>query len=186
MDDCDCANELLKLRRELVWDKQPVREFFHATEDKQAVRDRVFEVLAKHDFRVQATVMEKSKAQPQVTATEERFYKTGWFFHFRNALAKYAGPEDELLITTASIGTRRGQKVFTDAVNDVIQQNLPRKQWATSFCQSMADPCLQLADYCTWAIQRKWERDDDRSYKLIADRITYEYDLWKAGTKHHY
>jgi hypothetical protein len=28
----------------------------------------------------------------------------------------------------------------------------------------MSDPCLQVADYCTWAIQRKWERGDERSH----------------------
>jgi len=45
---------------------------------------------------------------------------------------------------------------------------------------------LQIADYCTWAIQRKWERTDAKSYNIIKDRITYEYDLWGHGTKHYY
>jgi len=26
----------------------------------------------------------------------------------------------------------------------------------------------KVADYCAWAIQRKWERDDLRSYELIS------------------
>jgi hypothetical protein len=50
----------------------------------------------------------------------------------------------------------------------------------------MADPCLQAADYCTWAIQKKWERGNVRSYDLIAKRITRERDLWAHGPKHHY
>lgn len=58
--------------------------------------------------------------------------------------------------------------------------------WMTDFCPASADPCLQVADYCAWAIQRKWERDDPRSYDLISDRITYEYDLWSHGNTHHY
>jgi hypothetical protein len=91
-----------------------------------------------------------------------------------------------VLITAASIGTKKGQGVFTDAVNDVVQQHLRRDQWAAHFCSSASDPCLQVADYCTWAIQRKWERDDERSYELIKDRISYEYDLWSHGTKHYY
>ncbi len=51
-----------------------------------------------------------------------------------------------------------------------------------------ADPCLQVADYCAWAVQR-WESKDHwdvRSYDLIKDRITYEYELIKPGKKTYY
>jgi hypothetical protein len=186
-DDCHEARvDLLRLRRELIWKGTPLNNFFHASSDKQIVRDAVFECIANHKFTVQATPMEKSKARPQVKVTEARFYKTGWYFHFKHALAKYAKDHDELLITAASIGTKKGQGVFTDAVNDVVQQHLHRNQWAAHFCSSASDPCLQVADYCTWAIQRKWERDDRRSYELIKDRITYEYDLWSHGNQHYY
>jgi len=49
-----------------------------------------------------------------------------------------------------------------------------------------ADPCLQIADYCAWAIQRKWERQDLRSYDLIRAKIRSEYDLWAKGTDYYY
>lgn len=186
MASCEVANALLELRRELLWRNLPVGEYFHATKDKQPVRDAVFECLRGYTFRVQATIMEKSKAQPQTRTSSDRFYKYGWLYHFRYGIAKHISPDDELLITTASIGTRKGQAVFTDAVNDVVQQHLPRERWRTLFCQSASDPCLQVVDYCTWAIRRKWELADERSYRLISDRITYEYDLWKRGTCHYY
>jgi hypothetical protein len=32
----------------------------------------------------------------------------------------------------------------------------------------------------------KWEREDTRSYDLIKDRVTREYDLWKRGATHYY
>jgi hypothetical protein len=46
---------------------------------------------------------------------------------------------------------------------------------------SASDPCLWVADYCTWAIQRKWERGDTRSDDLIKDRIRSEFDIWERG-----
>jgi len=49
-----------------------------------------------------------------------------------------------------------------------------------------SDPCLQVADYCVWAIQRKWERDDSRSYDLIKDKIESEFDVWSIGSTHYY
>jgi hypothetical protein len=49
-----------------------------------------------------------------------------------------------------------------------------------------SDPCLQVADYCTWAIQRKWERNDNRSYDLISGKLESEYDVWAIGRTYHY
>lgn len=186
MNECDCAHDLLSLRRDLTWEGLKMGDYFHATTDVQAVRDRVFEALRTHKFEVQATIMEKAKAQAQVRSSDARFYQYGWYYHFGHALAKHLEPEDELLVTAASIGTKKGQGVFTKAVNDVVQQHLPRKQWAAFFCPSMSDPCLQVADYCTWAIQRKWERGDSRSFDLIKNRVTHEYDLWQRGRTLYY
>ena len=186
MDECAIGSELLNLRRNLAWDGAPLGDYFHATSDKQIIRDEVFRLIAGFNFTLQATIMEKSKAQPQVRSTNDRFYKTGWYFHFKHSLAKFVAQTDELMITTASIATKKGQGVFTDAVNDVVQQHLKRDQWATFFCPCVSDPCLQAADYCTWAIQRKWERSDTRSYDLIKNHITYEYDLWSHGSRHYY
>ena len=61
----------------------------------------------------------------------------------------------------------------------------PRQQWRTAFWPCQTDPCLQAADYCTWAIQRKWEKGDRRSYDLIKDKISYEYELWARGKIHY-
>jgi hypothetical protein len=32
---------------------------------------------------------------------------------------------------------------------------------------SRADVNLQVADYCAWALYRKWERDDLRSVRIV-------------------
>ena len=182
---CDIGNELLDLRRQLLWEKLPVRGYFHCSHDKQVVRDRAFKLISNMDLRIYAQIMEKSKAMPEYSKNHARFYKLGWFY-----LLKYVslvGPDDELMITAASIKTGTAQRVFNDSVNDAVQQTIPRDQWHTVFCQAAADPCLQIADYCTWAIQRKWEsgKEDLRSYELIEDKITYEYDFWEHGTKHY-
>jgi hypothetical protein len=40
---------------------------------------------------------------------------------------------------------------------------------------------LQIADYCCWAIYRKWSRNDPRSYRYIQTRIENEFDLFGTG-----
>jgi hypothetical protein len=51
----------------------------------------------------------------------------------------------------------------------------------TGFAQAMSDPCLQAADYLTWAVQRKYERDDSRSYDLIEPLIRSEFEPFSTG-----
>jgi hypothetical protein len=46
----------------------------------------------------------------------------GWFYHFKFAASKVMQDAKEMHITAASVGTHKGQKVFTAAVNDVVQQ----------------------------------------------------------------
>src|SRR5690349_7856989 len=84
MDACHIGHKLMELRRDLAWNKEPLRECFHASEDKQVIRNQVFALIQTEDLRIDATIMEKSKAQPQVRCENPRFYQTGWFFHFRN------------------------------------------------------------------------------------------------------
>lgn len=186
MPSCDIGTQLFDLRRQLVWDGAPVKDYFHATTDKQAIRDAVFNVIMKADFTVQATVMDKAKAQPQTRISEEMFYQYGWHYHFNYSSKKYLGEDSELMITVASLGTKKKRTAFEDAVRSVVRSKIKSSQWVSAFWPCQTDPCLQIADYCTWAIQRKWERGDSRAYDLIKDRINYEYDLWAHGTKYYY
>jgi hypothetical protein len=92
------------------------------------------------------------------------------------------------MVTTASVATKKGQAVFSDAVTDVVQQTvrLDNESRQTFFCSAASDPCLQVADYCTWAIQRKWEKEDQKAYSLIKPKIAHEYEMWSHGLTHYY
>jgi len=188
MSDLEVGAALQALRRTLIWESVELPDYFHACEDKQAVRDRVFGTILKHKFKVQATILEKSKAQPQVRSSRARFYQYPWYYHFKHGISKHVPPDAKLLVTAASIGNRKEKLSFCNALYDVMAQTLKEGDWAVDFRPSHADCCLQVADYCAWAIQRKYETDgkDTRSFDLIKDRVSYEYDLWKKGTKHYY
>src|SRR5262249_15137744 len=72
MDECSVGSTLLELRRSLARQQAPLGDCFHACEDKQVIRDAVFEAIAGHKFQVHATIMEKAKAQPQVRSSKPR------------------------------------------------------------------------------------------------------------------
>lgn len=195
VDDCTVASRLLELRRALAWKGQSLSDQgFHASEDLQAVRDEVFSVIAEHDFRIDATLLEKSKAEPDKVRPEThqrgsintRFYKYAWYYHFKHIGPIIAKECDRLHVTAASIGTKKQRSIFDDALHDVVDQSLKNTRYRASFWPAAIDPCLQVADYCCWAIQRKWEREDLRSYDLISDKIKTEFDLFGSGSRHYY
>lgn len=66
---------LLALRREMAWTGLETDSEFHATSDSLEVRREVFALLRRHEFRVDVTIMEKAKAEPQTRVSEERFYQ---------------------------------------------------------------------------------------------------------------
>ena len=184
--DCACGAALLALRRELAWEAVGLESEFHATTDAQAVRDRVFTTLKGFPFRVDATMLEKAKAQPQLCSSDTRFYQYAWFYHMKYVMRRIVQSQDEALIVGASIGTNRQRSAFRDAINDVIAQVSPTVDHRVASWSADSDPCLQLADYCAWAIQRKWESGDSRSYDLIKDKIATEFNAFRSGTKLYY
>lgn len=186
METCDVSYDLLKLRRALAWENRELGDHFHASSDKQYIRDAVFETITQHDFQIQATIMEKCKAQPDTRTSSPRFYEYGWYYHFFHGMRDIARPHPEIHVTAASIGVKRERQTFKNAICEVMTKTIQGKKWSADVFPAGTDPCLLVADYCAWAIRKKWERGDVRPYDLIKDRITHELDLWKHDTKKFY
>jgi Protein of unknown function (DUF3800) len=189
MEDCSIAEDLTALRRELGWDGLHLDQF-HATEDKQRVRDRVFEIIADHDLRFDATVYEKRKARPYTYDDPLYFYKLAWYLHFKHVAPEIADAKDELLVVASSLQIKRKRKTtkaaIHEAVTEVVNQVSPTVTCHCAFSPAQSDPCLQVADYLTWAVQRKHELDDTRSYDLIKDKIQSDYRYFKWGVKSYF
>jgi hypothetical protein len=181
MADCSVGTELLELRRGLaIRDRYPLSEF-HANNDKQRIRDLVFDVLRRADLRVDATILDKPKTQDHLRSAPLRFYKQAWFLHFKYVAPRIASARDDLLVVASSLQINRKKRAIHDAVLDVVHQVTPTTFSSTAFWPAISDPCLQVADYAVWAIQRKYESGDDRSYTLIRDKIQSEFQPFEYG-----
>ena len=180
MDDCAVGDALLALRRDLLWTDLVLPNGFHATDDRQAVRDRVFDLIAAFPFRVDGTIAHKEHVDAHLRADPVRLYKVVVYKHLKR-LSKDLRETPEVQVTCAALGTRREQRAHAEGLEDILRSVRRRRDWREAMWSSAADPCLQLADYCCWAIQRRWERDDDRSYALIQDKIATEVELFAGG-----
>jgi len=45
---------------------------------------------------------------------------------------------------------------------------------------------LQIADYCNWAIYRKWNSGDYRSYNVIGPVVRSEFEIFKTDSQFYY
>lgn len=185
-DHCCVGDDLIKLRRDLAFEGRGLGSDFHATTDEQAVRDRVIPVIAASSIRVDCTILEKAKTEPAIRGTDEHFYKMAWYLHLKYVAPRVVTTGDELLVVAASLGTNRRRATFHAAVRDVVQQVSPTAAYQVASWEATSDPCLQAADYVSWAIQRKWERQDSRSYNLIKHLIRSEFTPFDSGKVRYY
>ena len=45
---------------------------------------------------------------------------------------------------------------------------------------------LQIADYCCWAVYRKWDRNEMKCYDTIKEAIRSEFDIFSKGNTYYY
>lgn len=158
---------------------------FHATSDKQSVRNQVFHLIESFDVRIDVTIFEKRKTAPARQGIAE-FYDLAWFLHMKHVLPRVSNPTDEIMVVSASLATRREQQTLGEALKSTARRLAGSRVVLSTYWPAGTDPCLQIADYCCWAIQRKWERNDTRSFELIQAKIASEFEAFKLGTEIYY
>lgn len=165
----EAYKELAELKYDLV--EQGVHiESFHATEDKQAVRDKVFDIIERHldGIRVDSVIVEKCKTDPALQEPV-RFYSKMVGYLLRYVLGKFnLSDYREVLVFTDSMPVERLKNAMQKAIKEVLSEMLPpTAQYRLFHHESKACLDLQIVDYCNWAIYRKHDRDDSRSYSKI-------------------
>ncbi|MEZ4533029.1 MAG: DUF3800 domain-containing protein [Thermomicrobiales bacterium] len=179
IEACEVGSDLLELRRTLAREEVDLFDQFHATEDAQSVRDRVFEAIGNHRFRLDVTILEKSRTDAHLVIDPDRLYRLAIYSHLRHAIPAVFQPGDDGLVVCAALGTKRQMAAHLHHLRYVVREVTPPDlKVGSALWRAAAEPCLQVADYCCWAIHRKWERNDTRSYDLISDRIESEFLLF--------
>ncbi len=164
-------------------------EYFHAAEDRQAVRDKVFTIIGNNlgNLRIDSLVIEKRKTGPTLQVLE-KFYPRMIGYLLRYVLdPKNLKDFSEVIVITDSIPVSRKREAVEKAVKQTLSKMLPTgTKYRVLHHASKSCVGLQIADYCNWAIFRKLERQDLRSYELIRSGIRSEFDIFRPGMKYYY
>lgn len=160
-------------------------EGFHATEDKQIVRDSVFAAIAGIDcIRYDFTVVEKRKTHPTLQ-TPRPFWRqvstTLLGYVFRSDLV--AG-YDQVVVVMDKVLTHKDRSYIEAALKPALKTI--GKPFQLYFHATHADFNGQLADYGAWSIFVKHERAELRPYTSIAGLIRSEFEIFRRGSRFYY
>lgn len=164
-------------------------DYFHAAEDQQATRNQVFDIIAAHlaEVRLDSLIVEKRKVGPSLRA-EVRFYPE-MLGYLLNYIIRGVSLKDvrETIIVTDRIPVERKREAVEKAVRQTLSAVLPNDiRYKVLHHESKSNVDLQIADYCNWAVYRKWDRQDRRSYDRIQRALASEFDIFQSGTTYHY
>jgi hypothetical protein len=181
------AQSLLSLRLDLLKQGHDL-PCFHATSDKQENRNAVTQTLARFEnWWWVATVIEKAKVNPEIRDPHE-FYPKFAQMPLRFILKGRLRDATRVMIFTDRLPLTSQRQQAEKAIKLACRSALPS---GISFCSyhhtSASNKWLQVADYCAWAIARKWESNDSRTYDILRSRLALpELDVLQSGATLYY
>jgi hypothetical protein len=166
------------------------QECFHATEDYQTLRDKVFALITglEKDFDIYFATAEKRKVLPSMYPAK---HASEFFIYMCKRLLQYVITRERyshakrVVIVFSSIFNKTWQGGIQGALKSHLKDHteLP---FSIYFRGTKFDMNCQIADYCSWAINIKWVRSEMRSYELIKDKIAGEESFFGSDGPDYY
>ena len=148
-------------------------EYFHATEDRQAVRDQVFSVIQRHLHRLRVDTLIVEKRRVNEGLRSDALYPHVLADHVRHLVSVLPPASfSSIFIITDRIPINRKRRATEKAVKETLASFLPSEvSYRILHHDSKSSASLQVADYMNWAILRHIDRDDPRSFDIIKSAI---------------
>ena len=167
-------------------------EYFHASEDKQIVRDKVFQFIEElGNIEIDSIVVQKNKTNPSLYSDKkgkkikhigDRVYQIALRTLLKYIFERYKKREiEKIIVVLSSTHFPRSKEELIKSTVKVYLKKHFFKPFYIYFHDAKSDKNSQIADYCCWTIYVKWERRELRPYHSIKDKIKSEFDIFKGG-----
>ncbi len=97
------------------------------------------------------------------------------------------------ILTTVTVNDHILESILMQLRREIAWEGWGDVRMSNSFMKSdmwsaATSPLLQVADYCAWAVQRKWERNpsDTEAYDLIQVKIASEFGVFRRSAATYY
>lgn len=146
-------------------------EYFHAPEDRQAVRDQVLDRLEPYlkDLAVYAIVVDKRELTLDMRRAET-LYPAAFTGLVDTAMTgeEIRATSARVIVVTDTLPVRRERSLVTKTVKHALHERaLGAFQHWVFHHASRSDMNLQVADYVSWCVYRRAARADERSFARI-------------------
>jgi len=159
-------------------------EYFHCYRDSKDVRRCVFDLIAKHldGMSIDFLVAEKATVDPALQEGR-RFYPELLSQLLQLVLPMELGADDveKIVVITDTIPVNKKRKTIERTVRTALRNTLPPgMRYRVLHHQSRSHFGLQVADYCSWAIFRKWQTGERDWYDRIRPAVRRELELFRV------
>ena len=162
---------------------------FHAKDDHAEIRAKVFELLLTLDFKFYAVIKDMRAVHRYVRARQ--FMDSTYRYHpnelydltarmlFKQRLHK----DSHYRIVFARRGTSDRTAALRDQLEQTRQRFLREQRLQHDAVLEIQpaypweEPCLQIADYCLWALQRCYERQEARFLHALWPKVSLIHDV---------
>lgn len=163
-------------------DKGRTACFFHAKDDPPEVRREVFKVLLRHDFNfygiirtmsvVQREVLRRNRCDPTYRYRPSDLYDSA----VRRLFDKKLHTHPAYKVIFASRGRARTHALRKHLLHAQARSKKAAGTFHNASVEVQAMPAkdhvgLQVADYCLWAVQRLFTKDEDRFIDLLWPKV---------------
>lgn len=138
-------------------------------------------------IQVDALIIEKAKTGPALRG-EKKFYPKMLGYLLRYILERISFAQiDEVLVITDTLPVQKKRSAVEKAIKMTLAAMLPAGcKYRIMHHASKSTIGLQVADYCNWAIWKKWEGGDDYFYRKIEKAVRSEFDIFSSGRTLYY
>lgn len=158
-------------------------EHFHCSHDREEVRNGLFNLIAAHldGIRIDYLVVEKSGIDPALQEAM-RFYPEMLGHLLKVVLPRELDADtSEVIVITDAIPVNKRRKAVEKAVRTTLGRMLPPgMNYRVLHHQSRSHYGLQVADYCCWAVFRKWQRGESVWYDRIKPAVCNEFEILRG------
>lgn len=164
------ATKIMRLKYELLSMGIDL-PYFHASENKQNIRDAFFAVICKqrgiqaHSFWVRKSKIESSKLN-----SNQMYFELGAALaeNIVAVTSRRANVKCVVLLLDKALNPR-DESTFRSGIKPILRRtNIPTKIY---FHRVLTEPLSQVADYIAWANYVKLERDEQRPFDVLPTKL---------------
>jgi hypothetical protein len=162
---------------------------FHAKDDHPEIRSKVFDLIVGLDFKFYAVIKDMRKVREyvdrrnQVESTYRYHPNELYDLTVRMLFKERLHKDDHCRVVFARRGHSDRTAALTTQLEQARRRFLSEHQISSATTVSIIpaypweEPCVQIADYCLWALQRCYEKHEARFLHALWPKVSLVHDV---------